>query len=149
MDNYLSTQLPPAEFSQMWMGVCSNCTQQFWQFTKKYQIGNGNQLPYNFWAGAAIKWILTLPWMGSSPVTMISTIGPLSCENSLVLRMGKHSGYKSPKACWVNFTFLPGECQKAQDIPIIVDAYIKHMVGVEVAELYQIYFKAQLIDSCN
>jgi len=43
--------------------------------------------------------IATLPWMDSSPVTMMSTIDPLGGKDSPLLRMGKHPGYMSTKAC--------------------------------------------------
>jgi len=74
--------------------------------------------------------------MGSSPVTMMSTIHPLSGEDSLVLRMRKHPGNKSTNTSGANSTFLPGECQKELDIPVIVDAYNQHKVGVDVADQY-------------
>jgi len=66
-----------------------------------------------------------------------------------VLRMRKHPGNKSTNASGANSTFLPGECQKELDIPVIVDAYNKHKVGVDVADRYQTYFDTQLISRCN
>jgi hypothetical protein len=74
--------------------------------------------------------------MDSLPVTMMSTIYPLSGEDSLVLRMRKHPANKSTNASRANSTFLPGECQKELDIPVIVDAYNQHKVGVDVADQY-------------
>jgi len=87
--------------------------------------------------------------MDSSTVTMMSTIHPLSGEDSLVLRMRKHPGNKSTNASGANSTFLPGECQKELDIPDIVDAYNQHKVGVEVADQYRTYFDTQLISRHN
>jgi len=72
--------------------------------------------------------------MDSSPVTMMSTIHPLSGEDSLVLRMRKHSGNKCTNTSGANSTFLPGERQKELDIPVIVDAYNQHKVCVDVAD---------------
>jgi hypothetical protein len=74
--------------------------------------------------------------MDSSPVTMMATIHALSGEDSLVLRMRKHPGNKSTYASGANFTFLPGECQKELDIPVIVDVYNQYRVGVDVADQY-------------
>jgi hypothetical protein len=67
---------------------------------------------------------------------MMSTIHPLSGEDSLVLRMRKHPHHKRTNASGANFIFLPGECQKELDIPVIVDAYNQHKVGVDVADQY-------------
>jgi len=78
--------------------------------------------------------------MDSSPVTMMSTIHPLSGEVSLVLRMRKHPDNKSSNTSGANSTFLPGECQKELDIPVIVGAYNQNKVGVDVADQYQTYF---------
>jgi hypothetical protein len=36
-------------------------------------------------------------------------------------------------------TVLPGECLKQFDIPVIVNAYTQHKVGVDVANQYQFY----------
>jgi len=82
--------------------------------------------------------------MGSSPVTIMSTIHPLSGEDSLVLRMRKHPGNKSINTSGANSTFLPGEHQKELDIPVIVDAYNQNKVGVNVADQYQTYFDIQM-----
>jgi len=60
--------------------------------------------------------------MDSSPVIMMSTIHPLSGDDSLVLRMRKHPGNKITNASRANSTFLSGECLKKLDIPVIVDA---------------------------
>jgi len=87
--------------------------------------------------------------MDSSPVTMMSTIHPLSGEDSLVLRMRKYPGNKSTNASGANSIFLPGECQKELDIPVIVDAYNLHKVGINVADQYRTYFDTQLISRCN
>jgi len=75
--------------------------------------------------------------MDSSPVTMMSTIHPLSGEDSLVLRMRKHPGNKSTNASGANSTLLPGEYQNEFDIPVIVDAYNQHKVGVDVTDQYR------------
>jgi hypothetical protein len=77
------------------------------------------------------------------------TIHPLSGEDSLVLRMRKYSGNKSTNASGANSTFLPGEQQKELEIPVIVDAYNQHKLGVHVADQYQTYFDTQLISRCN
>jgi len=87
--------------------------------------------------------------MDSSPVTMVFTIHPLSGENSPVLRMRKHPDNKSTNASGANSTFLLGERQKELNIPVIVDAYNQHKVGVDVADQYQTYFDTQLISRCN
>jgi hypothetical protein len=62
-----------------------------------------------FRSGAVNDGVATLLWMDSSPVTMMSTIHPLSGEDSLVLRMRKHPGNKSTNASGANSTFPPGE----------------------------------------
>jgi len=80
---------------------------------------------------------------------LMSTIHPLSGEDSLVLRMRKHPGNKSTNASGVNPTFLPGERQKELDIPVLVDAYNKNKEVVDVADLYRTYFDTQLISRCN
>jgi len=66
-----------------------------------------------------------------------------------VLRVRKHPGNKSTNASGANSTFLPGERQKELDIPVIVDAYNKHNVGVDEADWYRIYFDIQLISRCT
>ena len=97
---------------------------------------NNIQLRYDFQSGAVNDEVATLVWMDSSPVTMMSTFHPLSGEDSLVLRMGKHPDNMSINASGPNSTFLPGEHQKELDIPVIVDAYNQHKVGVDVADQY-------------
>jgi len=87
--------------------------------------------------------------MYCSPVTMMSTIHPVSGEDSLVLRMRKHPGNKSTNASGANSTFLPGERQEELDIPVIVDAYNQHKVGVDVADQYRTYFDIQHISRHN
>ena len=79
----------------------------------------------------------------------MSTIYPLSGENSLVLRMRKHSGNKSTNASGANSTFLPGEHQQGLDIPVSVDAHNQHKVGVDIADQYRTYFDTQLISRNN
>jgi hypothetical protein len=80
---------------------------------------------------------------------LMSTIYPVSGEDSLVLRLRKHPGNKSTNASGANSTFLPGERQKELDIPVIVDANNKHKVGVDEADRYQTYFDIQFISRCN
>jgi len=46
-------------------------------------------------------------------------------------------------------TFLSGKCQKELDIPVIVDAYNQHKVGVDMANQYWIYVDTQLISRCR
>jgi hypothetical protein len=89
-----------------------------------------------FRSGAVNDGIATLLWMDSSPVTIMSTIHPLSGKDSLVLRMRKHPGNKSTNTSGAKSTFLPRERQKELDIPVIVDAYNQHKVGVDVADQY-------------
>jgi hypothetical protein len=74
--------------------------------------------------------------MDSSPVTMMSTIHPLSGKNSLVLRMRMYPDTKSSNACGVNSTFLSGEPQNEFDLAVIVDAYNQQKVCVDVADQY-------------
>jgi len=107
------------------------------------------QIFNHFRSGAVNDGVVTLLLMDSSPVTMMSTIHPLSGEDSLVLRMRKHPSNKSTNASGANSTFLPGEYQKELDIPVIVDAYNQHKAGVDVADQYQTYFDTQLISRCN
>jgi len=94
------------------------------------------QMFKHFQSGPVNDGAATLLWMDSSPVTMLSTIHPLSGEDSLVLRMRKHPGNKSTNASGASFTFLSGEYQKELDIPVIVDAYNQYKVGVDVADQY-------------
>jgi len=108
-------------------------------------VGRNSKLPDHFRSGDANDGVATLLWMDNSPVTMMSTIHPLSGEDSLVLRMRKHPGNKSTNASGANSTFLPGERWKELDIPDIVDAYNQHKVGMEVADQYRTYFDTQLI----
>jgi len=76
---------------------------------------------------------------------LMSTIHPLSGEDSLVLRMRKHLGNKSTNASGANSTFLPGECQKELDIPVIVDAYNKQrwvwmwLTGIKPILIHSLY----------
>jgi len=74
--------------------------------------------------------------MDSSPVTVMSTIHPLSRENSLLLRMRKHPGNMNTNASGANSTFLPGERQKELDIPVIVVAKDKQKESVDVVNEY-------------
>jgi len=75
--------------------------------------------------------------MVSSPVTMRSTIHPLSGKYSLALRMRKHPGNKSTNGNGAYFTVLSGERQKEHHIPVNLDAYKEQKVGVDVADQYQ------------
>jgi hypothetical protein len=74
--------------------------------------------------------------MDSSPVTMKSTIHPLSGENLQVLRMRKNPGNKSTNASGANSTFLSKKLQKKPNIPVIVDSYNQYKVGVDMADHY-------------
>jgi len=79
----------------------------------------------------------------------MSTIHPLSGEDSLVLRMRKRPGNKSSNASGANSSFLPGVHQKELDIPAIVDAYNQHKVGVDVDDQYRTYCDTQQKSRCN
>jgi len=114
-------------------------------FPKKLQVGKNAKLPYHCRSEAVNVGVATLLWMDSVPVTMMSTIRPLSGEDSLVLRMRKHPGNKSTSASGANSTLRPGERQKQPGIPVIVDAYNQHKVGVDVEEQYRTDFNTQLI----
>jgi len=149
MDNFCTTQPLLEELHRMGIGTCGTCRQQFRGFPKELKVGKNAKLPYHFRSGAVNDGVATLLWMDSSPVTMMSTIHPLSGEDSLVLRMRKHLGNKSTNASGANSTFLPGEHQKELDIPVIVDAYNQHKVGVDVADQYRTYFDTQLISRRN
>jgi hypothetical protein len=94
------------------MGIesCSTCRQQLQGFTGKLKVGKNAKLPYHYRSGAVNIGIATLLRMDGSPVTMMSTIHPLSGEDSLVLRIRKHSGNKSTHASGANSTFVPAEC---------------------------------------
>ena len=149
MHNFFPTQPLLVEFCRMGIAACGKCRQQFRGFPKELKVGNNAKLPYHFRSGAGNYGVATLLWMDSSPVTMMSTIHPLSGEDSLVLRMRKHPGNKSTNANGANSTFLPGERRKALDIPGIVDAYNQHKVGVDVANQYRTYFDTHLISRHN
>jgi len=149
MDNCFTTKTALAELRRMEIGASGTCRQQFRAIPKELKVGKNAKLPYHFRSGAVNDGVTTLLWMDSSPVTMISTIHPLSGEDSLVLRMRKHPGNKSTNAIGANSTFLPGECQKELDIPVIVDAYNQHKVGVDVADQYWTDFDTQLISRRN
>jgi len=123
MDNFFTTQPLQAELRQMGIGACGTCRQQFHVFPQELNVGKNAKLPYHFLSGVVNDGVATLLWMDSSPVIMMSTIHPLSGEDSLVLRMRKHPGNKSTNASGANSIFLPGKCQKELDIPVIVDAY--------------------------
>jgi len=149
MDNFFRTHPLLAELCRIGIGACGTCRQQFWGFPKELKVGKNAKLLYHFQSGPVNDGVATLLWMDSSPVTMMSTIHPLSGEDSLVLRMTKHPGNKSTNASGANSTFLAGERQKELDIPVIVDAYTQHKVGVEVADQYRTYFDTQLISRHN
>ena len=76
----------------------------------RVQAGNDAKLPYHCGSGAFNDGVAILLWMDSSPVTMRSTIHPLSGENSLLLKMRIHPGNKSTNASRANFTYFSGEC---------------------------------------
>jgi len=118
----------------MGIGACGSCRQQFQGSPKKLKVEKNAKLQYHFRSGADNDVVATLLCMDSSAVTMISTIHPLSGEDSLELRMRKHPGNKSTNASGAHSTFLPGERQKELDIPAIVDAYNQHKVSVDVAD---------------
>jgi hypothetical protein len=123
MDNFFTTQPLIAELRRMGVGACGTCRQQFRGFPKKLKVGKNAKLPYHFRSGAVHDGVVTLLWMDSSPVKMMSTIHPLSGKDSLVLRMRKHPGYKSTNAGGANSAFLAEERQKELAIPVMVDAY--------------------------
>jgi len=131
------------------IGACGICRQQFRGFPKEVKVAKNAKLTYHYQSGAVNDGVATLRWMDSLPVTMMSTIHPLSGEDSLVLRMRNHPGNKSTNACGANCTFLPGERQKEINIRVIVDAYNQRKVGVDVADQYLSYFDTQLISRCN
>ena len=133
----------------MGIGACGTCRQQFQGFPKELKVGKNAKLPYYFQSGAVNDGVATLLRMDSLPVTMMSTIHPLHGEDWLVLRMRVHPGNKSTNASGANSTILPGEGQKELDIPVIVDAYNQHKVGVDVADQYQTYFDTHLISRRN
>jgi len=83
----------------MGIGACGTCRQQFRGFPKELNVEKNAKLPYHFRSGAVNDGVATLLWMGCSPVTMMSTICPLSGEDSLVLRMRKHPGNKPSAKC--------------------------------------------------
>jgi len=114
-----------AELCQVGIEASDTCRQQFQGFPNKLNVEENAKLPYYFWSEVVNDGVATLLWMNSSPVTMMSTIHPLSGEDSLVLKMRKHPGpdNKSTNASGANFTFLPGKHQKELEIPVIVDAY--------------------------
>jgi len=149
MDNFFTTELPLAGLHWMGIGACGTCRQQFQGFPKELKVGENAKLPYHFQSGAVNDGVTTLQWMDCSLVTMMSTMYPLSGEDSLVLRMRKHPGNKSTNASGANSTFLPGERQKELDIPVIVDGYNQHKVGGDVADEYQTYFHTPLITGCQ
>jgi len=95
MNNFFTTQPLLAELRRMGIGACGTCRQQFRGFPKELKVGKNAKLLYHFRSGAVNDGVATLLWMDSSPVTMMSTIHPLSGEDSLVLRMRKHPGNKS------------------------------------------------------
>jgi hypothetical protein len=112
---------------------------------KEQWVGKNAELPYYIHSRVVNDRVATLLWMGSSPVTKMSTIHPLSGDDSLVLKMRKYPGNKCTNASGASSTFVPGECQKELYILIIVDAYNQHKVEVEVVHQYRTYFDMQLI----
>ena len=149
MDNFFTTQPLLAELRRMGVGACGTCRPHFRGFPKELRVGKKAKLPYHFRNGAVIDGVAVLLWMDSAPVTMMSTIHPLSGEESLVSKMRKHPGNKSTNAQGANSVFLPGERQKELDIPVIVHEYNLHKVGVDVADQYRTYFDTQLISRRN
>jgi len=147
MHNFVTTQPQLAEVRRMGINAWGTCRLHFPGCPKELNVGKNAKLPYQ--SGAVNHGVATLLWMDSSPVTMMSTIHPLSGEDSQVLRMRKHPGNKSTNASGANSTFLPGECQKELDIPVIVDPFNQHKVGVDVADQYWTDFDTQLISRCN
>jgi len=149
MHNSFTTQPQLTVLRRMEIEACGISRQQFCGCSKELEVGENAKLPYRFRSGAVNDGVATLLWMDSSPVTMMSTIHPPSGEDSLVLRMRKHPGNKSTNTSGANSTFFSGEFQRELDIPVIVNAYNQHMVGVDVADKYQTYFDIQLISRCN
>jgi len=149
MDNFFTTQSLLAEIRGMGIGASGTCRRQFQGFPKELKVGKNAKLPYHFRSWAVNDGVATLLWMDSSPVTMMSTIHPLSSEVSLVTRMRKHPGNKNTNASGANSTFLSRERQKELDIPVIVDAYNQHKVGEDVADQYRPYYNSQLISRRN
>ena len=145
MDNVFTTQHLLAELHWIGIGACGTWRQQSQVFPKKLKVGKNAKLSYHFQSGVVNDWVATWLYMDSSPVTMMSTIHPVTGKDSLVLRMRKHPSNKSTNASWANSTLLSGECQKKLDIPVVVDAYNQCKVGVDDADQYRIYFDTQLI----
>jgi len=110
MHNFFQTQSLLAEPCRIGIGPCITRRQQFWEFPMRVQAGNDAKLPYHCGSGAFNDGVAILLWMDSSPVTMRSTIHPLSGENSLLLKMRIHPGNKSTNASRANFTYFSGEC---------------------------------------
>jgi len=131
------------------MKACGKCRQRFHEFPNGLKVGNNALFPNHFRSGAVNDGVATLLWMVCSPVTMRSTIHPLSGEDSLVLKMIKHPSNKSTNASGTNLTFLPGECQNELSIPAIADTYNQHRVCVDVANQYLTYYDIQLRFRCN
>jgi hypothetical protein len=144
MENFFITHPLLAENGRMGIRACVTCRQQVRGFPKVLEVVMNDKLPYHVPSGAVNAAVATLLWMDSLPVTMMSTIHPPSGEDSLVLRMRKYPGNKSTNASGANSTFLPREHQKELDIPVIVDSYNQHKVGVDIADQYRTYFDAQL-----
>jgi hypothetical protein len=149
IDDFFTTQPLLAELCLMGIGACGSGRQQFQGFPKELKVEKNAKLLYHIRSGAVNDGVATLLWMDSLPVAMMSTIHPLSGEDSLVLRLRKHPRNKSTNASGANSTILPGEHQKELDIPVIFDPYNQYKVGVNVADQYQTYFDTQIISRCN
>jgi hypothetical protein len=70
----------------MGIAACGISRQQFRGFPKRQKFGKNAKLTYHIRSGAVNDGVGTLLWMDNSPVTMMSTIHPLSGEDSLVVR---------------------------------------------------------------
>jgi len=106
-DNVSTTPPLEAELCQMLIVACGTCKQQFWVYPKELKDGKNNKSPNYSRSGAVNNGAANVPWMDSSPITMMSTIHPLSAEDLLVLQIRNHLDNKSTNMSGANSPFYP------------------------------------------
>jgi len=131
MDNFFPTQPLQVDCLQMRIAECGTHRQLLWGLPKQLKIRKTWTLPYHFCCRAANNWVASVLLMDSFPVSMMSTIQPLSGDDLIGLSMRNHPGNQSTNTIGINSKLHSTKTRKELDIPVIDDVFIPNKVVVE------------------
>ena len=100
-------------------------------------------LPYYFKSGIVTQDVGVLLWFDNAPVTIMTTIHSLNGEKSEIVRQRKRPGRKSTNAKRALAEF-GDEHQKELAVPVAINDYNFHMVGIDITDQYWSYYDTQV-----